>query len=126
MYQQGICALGNLKMLGSGVVGKGKWGRGIWGLDECIGGWLARRSVLGFVFADVLALNWDAGFVERWVEELAEWGRMEGENVMEDKESNSMEKGERKQGVVLLESGYWDDKVKVAYKDEEVEDEMTV
>jgi hypothetical protein len=114
-----------LNKLGSGLNGKGKWGEGVCGVNECTACWVEWLLLVSVVIAEIVTLRWDAGYVEKWVELLAEQAREEKEKLRAEKEAEEMENGEKRQEGVVVEGEYRDEKVERADEDEEVGEEKS-
>lgn len=91
---------------------------GVCGLNECIGSWAEALLVLVVVIGELRGARWDAGYVQKWVDALAE------ESIRKEREvkgkiieewAEAMEKGEgekelEKGGLELKQEGQFGEK----------------
>lgn len=86
---------------GMGLMGLGLEMEGMCGLWKCKGSWAEAALMVAVVVCESLGWKWDGGYVQKWVDALAEESIKKGREKNGEVEVESMEKGEVvEQGVV--------------------------
>jgi hypothetical protein len=57
---------------GKGSFGMGLEGDGLCGLGECTGSWAEAALMVGIVVGEWMGWKWDAGYIQKWVDNVAE------------------------------------------------------
>jgi hypothetical protein len=81
---------------GQGLFGLGLEAEVVCGLKECTSSWVEAALMVGVVVGEWMGWKWDAGYVQKWVKNVAEESikkEREGKGEVEP-EVESMEKGE--------------------------------